>query len=262
MKFNVRQSYLVYLILMIITALVSPALGGEESKSFDTTGFKINKQSAITRACEYLGVTWEKGDNTIDSSQVSAEIVVLDNDQTPFLHDQINGRPIWRINFKDIKLSTLMERPDPTEEYHRDFVALIDPDSGCLLKIYSPQPGKDSIVEPFADDEENKIAMYLEEYVGFPPSGDYMSLFEIIGDAWPPVFDELYAYLVRVKKRDSTYTVWSITNTGLPDPSMSQGLRVADTKRSEIEDLYRNIRSVHDAETGDPLWANEKSYRK
>ena len=166
MRYNLRQSRCLYICLLIVVGGVMPAFMSDINESVDTIGVKTNKQLAINRACEYLGVTCEKGDNTIDSSQVSAEIVVIDNDQTPFLHDQINGRPIWKIEFKNIKLSTFMERPDPTKECRRDFVALVDPDSGCLLKIYSPQPGKDSIVEPFADDEENKIGMYLEEYIG------------------------------------------------------------------------------------------------
>jgi len=260
MKFNVRQSYLVYLILMIITALVSPVLGGDGSKSIDTTGIKLDKQSAITKACEYLGVTWEKGENTIDKSQVNAEIVVLENDQTPFLHDQINGRPIWKVMFKDIRLSTPIDMSNPTKEYHRDFVALIDPENDCLLKIYSTRPGKNYVDEPAIDKEERKIKGLGEEYLGFPSyKKEMLPLLRVVKDGWPPVFNDMYASLVNLKKRDSIYTVWAITHNVVPSAKMVKGMKGA---KGLDEYKLSNMRHVCDAVTGEVLWVNSITYKK
>ena len=43
---------------------------------------------------------------SIDSS--ASKLVVMENDQTPFLHSQINGRQLWRVE-ADVNLELLVE---------------------------------------------------------------------------------------------------------------------------------------------------------
>ncbi|MCP4704069.1 MAG: hypothetical protein GY865_05625, partial [candidate division Zixibacteria bacterium] len=83
----------------------------------DNTIKSVDK--AVAKALEYLGFSDMEGFDA-DSSFEKASIVNISNDKTPFLHEKINNRDIWKVTYKDIELSPHRGYPD-SDDYLRTF---------------------------------------------------------------------------------------------------------------------------------------------
>ena len=78
------------LLIVAIFLLAGAALTGEEPST--KSGRKVTTaHQAVDRAIKLLGAPREL------ASTAEAELVVLETDDTPFLHEQVVGRPIWEI---------------------------------------------------------------------------------------------------------------------------------------------------------------------
>jgi hypothetical protein len=103
----------------------------------DTSDWALqNEEHAIAKAREIIGVSER------DIRNVTAKLVTLaeHEDKTPFLHDQIIGRPIWQIVITKWKLRLTSAGPDEKDLYERTFDIFVDPKNGHLLKILSRWP--------------------------------------------------------------------------------------------------------------------------
>lgn len=139
----------------------------------DRSGWAIDdSEQAMARTLEIVGLAdWR-------DLPVTAELVTLEHDNTPFLSDQIIWRPIWHVVIGDWKLPLDSAPPQMEDSYPRTFDMYIDPRNGQLLKIISrwpegvpaipPEPGADAFTERMVR-SGNQI------YHGFPENDPAIS---------------------------------------------------------------------------------------
>ncbi|MCP4704544.1 MAG: hypothetical protein GY865_08030, partial [candidate division Zixibacteria bacterium] len=142
----------------------------------------------------------------------------ISNDKTPFLHEKINNRDIWKVTYKDIELSPHRGYPD-SDDYLRTFDVYIDPTDGTLLKIGSPYAGTniDFDPEPSSEWAEKWMKGSREEFLGFvSPDSNYVSFYDILNAMGPSVFKQLKALLVKVpgSRGANPQAVWFVTYRG------------------------------------------------
>jgi len=92
-------------IMMMVTPLPTGYLFSQDM-AVDLTPAEQEIRSdseAIFRALEYTGFGEFKG---FTRSLVAPELITINDDKTPFLHDRINGRPIWHIPFMNISINS------------------------------------------------------------------------------------------------------------------------------------------------------------
>jgi hypothetical protein len=76
------------------------------------------------------------------------EIILLLNDQTPFVHDNINGHHIWSVLFNNIDLRKIAADTSPKTSIVHNFQVLLDSADGCLLRISTIAQRIDSNIAP------------------------------------------------------------------------------------------------------------------
>ena len=90
-------------------------------------------RKAVDRAIKLLGAPREL------ASTAEAELVILETDDTPFLHEQVVGRPIWEIVIPKWKLK-LKSAKGVEDAFERTFDVLLDPENGNVLRVASRWP--------------------------------------------------------------------------------------------------------------------------
>ena len=182
----------------------------------------------------------------------AAELVVLDDDQTPFLHGQINGRQLWHVEVQ-VKLELKVEdRTGAThQEYDttsRKFDIYLDPRTGNIIKLVS---GAEAVYEhkpplPSTDTAERDLSWHRTFYHDLPaepPGIDFLeALRSTVGH--PFLAREIHASYLTYSRRDSDpRPVWIIDLRGIPP--------LPGHPRVEIPIEQRNhMRSIVDAQTG------------
>jgi hypothetical protein len=209
------------------------------------------EQQAIARAREITGLPGSS------PPKFSAEVTTLAEDNTPFLHAQIEGRPIWKVVIAGWMLDLKSGGPDEHDRFARTFDVFIDPIDGKLLKAVSrwpegvppiaPQPSAQSAEEqmPRSDDER---------YHGFPdppPLIDLVHALDIVqrdGSSSPYLAKQIIAHYVMESTRGGKpRPVWAITHWGIPPFEASYpGVPV---------DARNHMRTVVNAETGKCLFS-------
>lgn len=180
----------------------------------------------------------------------AAELVVLEDDQTPFLHNQINGRQLWYVTVQ-VKLELKVE--DRTGETHleydttsRRFDIYLDPWTGNIIKMVS---GAEAVYEhkpplPAADTAEWFLSGQRKLYHDLPaepPGVDFLeALRSTIGS--PFLAREIHVSYLTYSKMDSEpRPVWIIDLRGIPPWPV----------KGEVPIEQRNhMRSIVDARTG------------
>lgn len=208
-----------------------------------------NEEQAIAKAREIIGVSER------DIPNVTAKLVTLaeHEDKTPFLHDQIIGRPIWQIVITKWKLRLPSAASDEKDLYERTFDIFVDPKNGHLLKILSRWPkGVPQIApRPPADSAEEQLKNAgLEKYHRFPerkPTINFIEALDVVlkkGFGSPLYSKQILAhYVVRSEMRREPRRVWAITLHGIPPFEAMGGPGVP-------EDARNHMRNIVDAETG------------
>lgn len=190
------------------------------------------------------------GFNFIKGIKKSFKRETIIDDNTPFLHKQINGRNAWVVEYKDFKLEP---RTVPGEgKYKHNFKVYIDSNDGTILKITSKYEGYDPnlLPEPNALSAEQQLLSGTGEiYLGFPKGPPKVSLFDAmdvcVGN--PVQAKEIEALYVLWKSRviQEPRDVWIITLRGISEPSLGPppGFSGAPSE-------YTRMRTVVDANTG------------
>jgi hypothetical protein len=209
------------------------------------------ERQAIAKAREVIGLPEDA------PAKFSGKVTTLAEDNTPFLHSQIEGRPIWQVVITGWQLDLKSAGPDEHDRFARVFDVFIDPTDGKLLKAVSrwpenvptiaPQPSARSAEEqmPRSDDER---------YHGFPdppPLIDLVRALDIVqrdGSSSPYLAKQIIAHYVMESTRGGKpRPVWAITLWGIPPFEASYpGVPV---------DARNHMRTVVNAETGRCLFS-------
>lgn len=188
--------------------------------------------------------------------------VVVTDDNTPFLHKQINGRKnVWLAEYRDFKLEIFTV---PTEDkYTRNFKIYIDANDGTLLKITSKFEGYDPNLpkEPNAATAERQVKGESYEFPKEPPK---ISFINALGSAQIGTFSSpLQAkevdglYVLYFNPRYQNRRVWIISTRGQPPgPIMGGGRYLSMEEIRKIQSQESYFRTFIDADTGKPLWSD------
>lgn len=187
----------------------------------------------------------------------SAEIVILAEDNTPFLSDQIIGRQVWHIVISNWRLELKSAPADVKDSYTRTFDIFVDPRNGDVLKIVSRWPEG---VPPIAREPgaraftEQMRRSGDEKYHGFPeekPRINFLdALDSILKDGGNPLNAEQIVgqYVLWSRLGREPRSVWAITLRGIHPlwEAAYPGVGV---------DARNHLRHIVDAQTGKWLCA-------
>ena len=198
----------------------------------------------------------------------SFEKVDVNDDNTPFLHKQINGRKgVWRVRIGNVRLKLRSGVPGFKDRYVRNFELLIDPNTGDLLRITSRFDGNDPnmLPEPPAAYAEKQFLSGEEVYHGFPAQAPKINFLEALnsvgsnGIGSPFLAKEIYAvYVMHSEKGRPHRAVWAITLRGIPyRPLTGKPLSLIDVPDEQVVPVWKRnkMRNIVDATTGKVLFA-------
>ena len=102
------------------------------SKPEDRSKWTIREQpAAIAHARRILGLPQNA------SLPASAELITVVQDNTPYLSEQVVGRPIWHVVVEKCRIVLVSGTDSLEDAYERTFDILIHPRNGALLRISS-----------------------------------------------------------------------------------------------------------------------------
>ncbi|MBN2226028.1 MAG: hypothetical protein JW763_01555 [candidate division Zixibacteria bacterium] len=242
---TIVKNLIATVLLMFSTSnLCSPDTNQTESEieADEMPSMEIVKRMAL----QYTGFDKIEGFST-EKNIKSISLLKVEDDQTPFLHNKINGRELYVVEFTDIKL-TSKSFPELIDPYRRTFKVYINPEDYRLIKIESKYTGKDVdfLPPPPVEKAEKQMQGIGELFLDFADTTGSVSLFDIISSIATLEIKEICALLVTINKRHvENKAVWSITMRGIP-PFAVKG-RAGD----KVPEYYRNYsRDVYDAKTG------------
>lgn len=213
----------------IFSSMVLPVDGD------DRTAWRLKtKEDAADAALTYTGFSGLK-QYSLDSSTV--QLVVLEDDQTPWLHSQINGKQLWQVGV-DVNLELLVEnRAGDTlrrfDQNSRKFMVYLNPETGQIIKM-SSEPGYDYPHKPtkpsaeYAEDQLRRVKLggSSEFYHGFPDMPPKVSFVEALRSVLNDPFSahEIHAlYVMHSRRGDTPRPVWIIDLRGLDPAPMTMG---------------------------------------
>jgi hypothetical protein len=216
----------------------------------------LTKQSDLDAYVDEL-----TGFGTLKAITKSFERVDVNDDNTPFLHSQINRkRNIWRVRIKNVRLKLKSAIPWLKDRYVRNFEVLVDPNTGHLLRIRSKFDGHDPnmLPEPPAEVAEEEMRNSGNEiYHGFPLDPPKISLLDALDAVMgsPYLAKEIYAvHVIQSDMGSKPRAVWAITLRGIPPITRIGPSRVRAKELLPVWQL-NHIRNVLDASTGKLLFA-------
>lgn len=183
--------------------------------------------------------------------------VTLDDDRTPFLKDQIRGRPAIHVVLEDVPLPTGGSEGDARANTTLTLDVYVDAETKHLVKIVSrPPPGVAKPPPDYSPEMAEKIlAIISEHYTGFPdepPGIGFLAALEAVckdGMGDPGSAKQIIGRYVLLTRRvtDVPKPVWIIKLRGIGPIPTPHG-RLPASKRD-------HIRNVVDARTGKWLYA-------
>jgi hypothetical protein len=243
----------------LLCILVAPALAQEVSRD-------LTKESEVEAYLDEL-----TGFGSLKGITKSFARVDVNDDNTPFLHTQINGKKnVWRAEIRNFRLKLKSGSPGYKDKYVRNFEVLVDPNGGHLLRVTSTFDGNDPdmLPEPPAEVAEAQFRRMKEVYHGFPATPPKISLIDALdavgahGIGSPFVAKEIYAvYVMHSEKGAHPRPVWAITLRGIPYRHLiGKPLHLIDVPDREIIPTWRRnrIRNIVDAVTGQVLFATSR----
>ncbi|MCP4704070.1 MAG: hypothetical protein GY865_05630 [candidate division Zixibacteria bacterium] len=167
-------------------------------------------KDALTKANQYFGIG--EIDGYSRSENVSAELVVNNDDKTPYLHRWINGNKVWKIVYLDVPYYKTLDLFSFEEEIYITFDILIDYKSGRLLKIWSRIKDTSAIVRR-APDIDVYEAKLFRNFEGLPDVEPY-PFFEVLKQGKIDITKSIEfeaVYILQTIRDTSTIPYWHIT---------------------------------------------------
>jgi len=213
-------------IASIIASLVwlgTPICAQESSQTHDKIEAVTTSEAAVERAVAYTGFDKAEGYDPVKS--VKAEKVLIENDNTPFVADKINGRMAWKVYFKDIPVGQ-----QSAVIRNRDFEVTLDPETGKLIKIFSVSDdagSSDTLPQPSADVAERWFTDRKYVFEKLPDKMCKFTFWEALQKvriASPSVTKIIKAYYWDYSDRggEHPYT-WLIILRGIEEPIPNAG---------------------------------------
>jgi len=220
--------------LVVVLALVqtvgradgeeSPPLGAEAPATFDSSSWTLHdsEQTAL-RARQILGIP------TDATATISASVETLQDDNTPYLREQLLGRPLWHVEIRDWSLhlnSDVRRRKDP---YRRTLDVFLDPNSGQVVKLQTRWPPGEppSAPEPTAESAAWQMLNGPSEiYHGIPDVPPPISFMEAVDILYRAGFNPFSAkqlighWVVWSCLGSDPKPMWVVTLRGLPPPAI------------------------------------------
>ncbi|MFH0982111.1 MAG: hypothetical protein V2A79_11285 [Planctomycetota bacterium] len=201
----------------------------------------------MAQAREFLGVSGR------EDLQTDAELVLLADDNTPFLSGQVIGHPVWHVVISDWKLQLKSAPPDVRDRCARTFDVFLGAQEGCLLKIVSrwpkdvppipPEPGPASYTDQLRRSGD-------EKYHGFPKEKSSIQFVDALDSVLKNAANPLAADQIV-----GQYVVWSQMGRD-PKPVWAVTLRDTDplweaSYPGVSVDARNHLRCIVDAKTGE-----------
>ena len=135
---NTRRLHIIIIILFLVCFFSTEIMSNDEN--IDRAEWVLKSgDDAISTALRYTGFS-ELRTFVIDSTKLP-QLVVLEDDQTPFLHQQINGKPLWKVTISVILEIRVEDKSGGSfqrfDENIREFDIYLDPKTGQLMKMLS-----------------------------------------------------------------------------------------------------------------------------
>lgn len=194
-------------------------------------------------------------------NEEKSAVVSLTGDQTPFLHEQINGREVWQIVVDSVQLRMTSRSQSGnnvvrTESTFRVFTINIDAVSGQLIKLYSVPDGDYPHKPPIppvdvAEKQLQGLGPKSEFYHGFLEEPPVVSFLEALSSLVYDPFSaqEIHAlYIMHSQGGAPPRPVWIIDLRGLDPVPMTMGGTMRNASVAIEERNHR--RTGVDAVTG------------
>ena len=191
----------------------------EMAKLADRSTWALQEMDqAIAKAREILGVADQMG------LPSRAEIVILAEDNTPFLSEQIIARPVWHVVISNWNLELKSAAPDVKDSYTRTFDTFVDPLNGHLLKLVSrwPEGVRRIPAEPGAGSYTKQMRRSgYERYHALPEEDPPISFLDALdgilqGGGNPLIAKQIVGqYVVWSRMGRQPKSVWAITLRGI-----------------------------------------------
>jgi hypothetical protein len=201
-------------------------------------------KDAETVALKYTGFD-KLGKSALDIR--ATQLVVAQEDRTPFLKDSINGRNCWQIKI-EVQLKLEMKFAlDSVNQSTREFVVLLDAETGRLFGISAVMTKNYEDRPPLlpAEKAENMLRQMREIFHGIPSEQPVISFVKALNYVEGSPFEakEIYAsYVMYSQMRGEPHPVWYIDLRGITPIVSEPG--------KEGLEHWNHMRSVIDARTG------------
>ena len=220
-----------------------------EPDSVDRSNWKLkDAKGAIEKTMLVLGFTSATGPSA------TAELLALEEDDTPYLSKKLIGKPHWHVVLPDRKIELPSSPENYRDPYSRTFDVLLNPIDGRVIKLKSRWPEGVPQIDPEPDAAsatEQLGRSGNEVYHGFPNEDPQISFIDAadaiqLGGAAP----------VMSKQISASYVMWSNVGYKTPRPVWAITLRgvmpVMPREGMSREAVYQ-YRYIVDARTGEYL---------
>lgn len=186
-----------------------------------------------------------------DAAIAHASMVTVEDDNTPFLCDEVNGRALWQVVIQNWLPQTRSTTIGKTDGEKRTWEVLVDPTTGIVLKLKSRWPGSVPSMPPTARADiavEQMTNAGREKYHGFPshaprvPFLQALNAIEARGFAMADAKQVVADYVLWSTMGRQPKAVWAVTYRGVPP------LRRYPGSTPGFQDQFRHI---VDAESGE-----------
>jgi len=213
----------VVIAVFFMAAMCIKVYAGEGSASNLEEKPLSTAEAAIAKALAYSG--FDKADGFDGLKSAKAELVVIENDNTPFMVEKINGKNMWRVSFKNIPVGQ-----GSTIIIERDFEVTLDPETGKLIKIFSISDevgSADTLPQPSAEAAELFFEKGGLDFRGLPDKMCNVTFWESLQRvqiASPSVTKIIKAYYWDIAGRLKQYPpAWLIIFRGIANPLPNAG---------------------------------------
>ena len=255
---NIMRANLVFCIFLVLlpTALlyaqrvVDDTAQSVALEAFETAHWTLKDRTrSIERACTVVGVPASHMDS------LDSVLVILNDDQTPYLNARLIGRPLWHVVIPNWRIALKSTGAAGRDQHTRTFDIHLDPVDGRVLKIKSRWPT--GAVPVLTDLDALSAAQQMrrsgnEIYHGFPTESLKINFVDALDSIRQTGINPLDArqiigrYVLHSRMGREPKAVWAITLRGvLPRPRH----RRKNSKR------YAQHRYIIDAATGEWITA-------